>query len=189
MITRQETFVGLYAAWRLFIRDPRGADLLDDSVFGVVKSFFCAVVVLPGYIVLRASAPVDPPVDIGFGRIFLVDAIAYAISWTAWPLLMAYIAPALDRDDRYCRYVAAINWAGGPNMVLLLLLFFAGVSGLVPKDAHNLLSVAVFVVFFVYHLFIVRVVLDLTFFVAFGLVAAEVVLQIMIIYMREAMLT
>ena len=57
MITREEAITGLYAAWRLFLRDRRAVALFDDSYAGVVKSFFCAVIVLPGYVLLLAFGP------------------------------------------------------------------------------------------------------------------------------------
>ena len=72
MISKQELLLSLYGAWRLLLRDTKGIEWLDDSPEGFWKSFFCAVVVLPGYILLLAFSPTPYYEDAGVVQIFLV---------------------------------------------------------------------------------------------------------------------
>ena len=188
MITTQETVTGLFAAWRMFMRDRRAIALFDDSLMGVIKSFFCAVLVLPGYILIMALGPGDGSAEVGFFRLVTVNAAAYVVLWVAWPLLMAYIAPALDRDAEYFRYVVAYNWSWAPQILLILIVILLAASGVVPRDILVTLNIAAIVVMVLYHLFILRVALRLTLLLGIALVVAELILSQFVILVRDGML-
>ncbi len=83
MITSQEAVRRLYAAWRLLLRDRSAVTLLDDSVEGFWKSFSCAVIILPGYILLVAFAGDGPAEGAHPVRIVVVEGIGYVIGWVA----------------------------------------------------------------------------------------------------------
>jgi hypothetical protein len=188
MITPPEAFAGLFAAWRLFLRDERAAALFDGTPEGAVKSFYCALIVLPGYLLVVAYAHAPAGEDVDWLRFALVEAIAYAVSWTAWPLIMYYAARMLDRAGSYYRYVAAYNWGSGPQMLVLLAVLFLAVSGLVSREVLAVANLAALVIILLYHLFIIRVTLKLTFFVSLGLVVSEAMVSQFVIHAREAML-
>lgn len=189
MIKTEEVVTGLYAAWRLFLRDRRAVALFDDSYSGVVKSFFCAVVVLPVYVLLLLFEPSPTGADAGMFRLIAVNLIAYVLLWVAWPLVMAYIAPAIDRSKEFCRYVTAGNWAVGPQMLVQLAVLLLAISGFASKPVLELASlVALFIVLF-YHLFVLRVVLRVGLFLGIGLVFGNVILNRLIISLRSFLLT
>ena len=52
MIKKQEIYEGLYAAWRLLLRDRAAIALFDDSASGFWKSFVSAAMIFPIYIAL-----------------------------------------------------------------------------------------------------------------------------------------
>ena len=79
MITTQEAVRGLYAAWRFLLRDRGAVAMLDDSVEGIWKSFSCAVIILPGYILLVAFAGAGADVGAHPIRIVVVEGIGYVI--------------------------------------------------------------------------------------------------------------
>ena len=188
MITISEAFTGLYAAWRLFLRDTRAVALLDGTATGAIRSFYCALVVLPAYVLIVALA--HPPIteEIGWFRFLLVEAIAYVVGWCAWPLLMYYVTQALDRTSGFFLYVAAFNWSAGPQIVIWLGVLVLAISGVVQREIVAVVNIAALIVIVVYHLFIVRVTLKLSFFVALALVIGEVMIRLFINQARESML-
>ncbi len=176
MISRAEVLLSLYGAWRIFIRDPRGIEWLDDSIEGYWKSFFCAVVVLPGYGLWFVFTVYDPNMAAGPFRIMIVEGIGYVIGWVAWPLLMAYIAAALDRDQYYVRYIVAYNWSAGISIVVYLIVLVLRLLGFVPDGIMAFFSFIALVVVLSYHWYVLRIGLEVSPGAAAGLVAGDFVL-------------
>jgi hypothetical protein len=188
MITLPEAFTGLYAAWRLFLRDARALALFDATPAGALKSFWCAAIVLPGYAVIVFVVHPLGIVDIDWFRFVLVEAVAYAVKWCAWPLLMFYVAQALDRSDRYLLYLNAYNWSAGPQIAVWLLVLIVVFSGVFSRDVAVIINIAAMIVLLLYHLFIIRMALKLTFFVALGLVIGEAMVAQIIEVIRDSMM-
>jgi uncharacterized membrane protein len=189
MITRREIAVSLHAAWRLLLRDAGAIERFDNSVSGVIKSFYCALIVLPGYaLILGVSATLreTEATPILFA---VVNFIAYIAGWTAWPLVMHYVAPLINRDDAYCRYIAAYNWSSGPYFLIVLLLHIPVAFGLTSPQFLFAISVLGLVIMLFYHFFIVRIALRLRPPGAIGLVIAEYFLGDLILSLRHAALT
>src|SRR3546814_20079149 len=108
----------------MFFRQKTAYDMrISDGSSDVCSSdlsFWCAVIVLPAYIPLVIFGRGLPNGDAGFFRIVSVETIAYVIGWVAWPLLMSYLAPALDKNRQYIRYIVAYNWSAGPQDLVRL---------------------------------------------------------------------
>ena len=189
MITRQETFEGLYGAWRLFLRDRSVISLFDDSVGGFWKSFFAAVLILPIYAVLVIFGPIGVPSDRNILSILLIHAEFYVIGWVLWPLIMGHLAPAFDRDEKYVLYVVAFNWSAGIQAAILFIIFLlANLLG-VSTALGTLVDLVVLIVLLTYHQFILRATLDVPAGPAFGLVIFEFVLSQIVLAVRNAALT
>lgn len=186
MIARQEILISLYGAWRLLLRDPRGIEWFDDSIEGYWKSFFCAVVVLPGYALWFAFTVYDVDFDAGLFRILVVEGIGYVVGWVAWPLLMAHIAAAIDRDKNYIRYIVAYNWSAGISIAIYLIVLALRLTGFVPIGIMAFLSFIALVVILSYQWYILRVGLEVSPAAAAGLVAGDFVLgQIISLFTRS----
>jgi hypothetical protein len=188
MITRREIAVGLYAAWRMFLRDPKAIELFDGTPAGTIKSFFCAAIVLPGYGLILGFSPAIEGSEAGLFELILINASAYVAGWAAWPLAMHYIAPAIHRDDAYCRYIAAYNWASGPYILIVLVMYLPMMLGLVPPQFLVLLNLVAMMIMLFYHLFIVRVALRIRPLGAIAIVIAEYFLGDFILTLRHAAL-
>ena len=176
MITLSEILTSLYGAWRLLLRDPRGFEWLDDSIEGYWKSFFCAVVVLPGYGLWFIFTVYDVNFDAGLFRILLVEGIGYIIGWVAWPLVMASVAPAIKRDHNYIRYIVAYNWSAGISIGIYLIVLVLRLPGIVPDGIMAFFSFIALVVILSYHWYILRSGLEVSPAAAAGLVAGDFVL-------------
>ena len=158
MISARETAFALSGALRLARMDPGGLGHFDTSIAGFWRSFYAAVVVAPAYVLLIAFDAALRPVGAGPLRWVLVDAIAYVIEWTAYPLAMVYIARWLACSDNYIRYIVAHNWANVLGIAVFLPV--AAIAVLNPAMA-GLLYLAMIAVF-VYQWYVARTALKIT---------------------------
>lgn len=188
MITRGEAAASLYAAWRLLLRDAGAIERFDDSLSGVFKSFYCAVIVLPGYALILALSMTIHEVEADLIPFIVVNLSAYVAGWAAWPLVMHYVAPLIGRDEAYCRYIVAYNWSSGPYILIVLLMHIPVAFGLASQQYLLVISLLGLAIMLSYHLFIVRVALRMRLFGAIGLVIAEYLLGDLILTLRHAAL-
>lgn len=173
MITLVEVARGVAGAYRLARRDPGGMAWFDDSPRGYWRSYWAAVVVAPAFLILDLITG-------GFGEEFglraaAVQAIAYVIDWTAFPLAMIFVADTLNKWPRYRRYIVAYNWSNLIQMALLLPL--AAIAVAFPSHPTLLLAQFAGIVMLVYRAYIAHVALQVGFGVAAGIVLIDVVLS------------
>lgn len=176
MIPWGEVHAGVYGAWRLARRDRGGLAWINDSPAGFWHSFWAALLVFPGIMALEILSG-------GFGddpglRAVSVKLIAYAIDWTAFPLLMIFVADSLDRFPRYWRYMAAYNWASVVQVGLLLPLVSIAV---VAQSALAMVLVqALTVLLLVYRAYIAHVALEVKVGTAIGICFMDVLLALLL---------
>jgi hypothetical protein len=171
MISRDEITRGIFGAWLLLRRNPQGMSWFDDSLAGITKSFWAAVIVAPAFLILDLLAG---EFDAAGPRLLAVKTIAYVIDWTAFPLVMAFIADSLDRRPLFGRYVAAYNWSA---VVQVAILFPAAVlAHLLPGGPTAVLAQALTIVMLVYRAFVAHVALKVGLPTAAGIVLLDVLL-------------
>lgn len=134
MIVVDDVIRGVYGAWQLAKRDPRGLVWFDSTAEGFWHSFWGPALVVPGYLVLRV---LDGSFSEELIRPFLVEMIAYVIGCVAFPLALSHISEGLGRAQLYQRYVVAYNWSAVIQMAVLLPVALAVylVPGLAPLNA------------------------------------------------------
>ncbi len=175
MPDRREVFASLYGAWRLAFLDQSGMRHFNLTVDGFWRSFFAAVLVAPAFAILVAQklASVPGPLDLGWAT--LVQALAYALSWAAFPLAAVVLTQLLGLSRNYVALIIALNWA----TVLQVGVFLAAVvvelaaPGLL--DGLILLLVTGAILF--YQWFVTRAALQSTGGVALLLVLVDLVLN------------
>ncbi|MBX6322957.1 MAG: hypothetical protein IRY94_14100 [Rhodospirillaceae bacterium] len=121
-------------AWRLAHADPGGLALFDRSVDGFWRSFRAALVVAPAYAVQLALQFTARPPAAGWARVVAVEAIAYAVGWLAFPVVMHWVCRLLGREEAYVGYIVAYNWSSLVQVLVwmpALLLAYAGLGVLV----------------------------------------------------------
>jgi hypothetical protein len=185
-IKLDEVIRGLFVAWRLFVWDRKAVALIDDSPGGALRSFWCALLILPLIFInwaLQAATPSKVPGNFGvlldkagLERVLIVLAIFYVIRWTAWPLIMYWLAPLLGSGQHYFRYLSAFNWSRAIATAPALIYAVINFSGIVSGQALAVVSLALLTVMWVYHWFILRTTLEMNGVLAAVLVAAEFIL-------------
>src|SRR5581483_4633669 len=101
----------LTGAWRLAMLDRAGLRYFDATLDGFWQSFQAAIIAAPIYLVLVLLRTDEHPLSDDPLRAFLIEAIGYVISWTAFPLVAWYVTRALNVSKHYFSYMTAYNWA------------------------------------------------------------------------------
>lgn len=180
MITAIEVSRSIYGAWLLARLDARGVMLFENTVEGFWRSFWAAGVALPAYALLLVVRNTGATVGVSGPTAFLIHAITYAMDWIAFPFVMFYVARLFDREQWYCRYIAAHNWAVVLQYALMLVVSLLTASGILPAPAGTLLTVATVVAILGYQGFVAHVALQATVPGAVGIVFINLVLSVIL---------
>ena len=181
MITKQEIYEGLFGAWRLLLRDRGAVALFDDSLSGFWKSFVGAALIFPIYAALLLLGIAEFESSRSLFAVILLHIEFFIIRAVIWPLAMHYIVQALDRDEKYCLYVVAYNWA---NVVMNVIYFVAIIILLaspLSAVARDAIGLVIFIALMIYQIFVTRVTLDIHLGPAIGLVVCEFMLHKVIV--------
>lgn len=180
MISAGEITRSVFGAWMLARFNKGGITFFDNSVEGFWRSFWSAAVVLPGYAILLLFRYGDAKIGVGFGTAFYVHAVAYIIDWTAFPFLMLYVARWFNRDQWYCRYIAANNWSVVIQVTLMLVIVLAALSGLMPSPLVAWATNFAFVFILAYKGFIAHLALQTTWPGAVGIVFIDLCVSLLL---------
>lgn len=151
----------IWAAWRLFLRDPNALSTFDGSAEDALHSFRALFAALPFYLFLLLLAPESLNSTRSGLQIGLLHTVFYVLIWTMWPVVMFRVVRVIDRQEHYFRYLAAYNWSMVIQVAIWLAVFIATWAlGLTGSPARILTVVAVCTVV-LYHIHILRSTLEL----------------------------
>jgi len=193
VISARDVVMGLYASWRLFLFDRTAIQYIDSTIDGFWKSFYAAVIALPGAFILRILFVQNNPEllgDTGMDRVTMVFALDYVYQWLAFPLIMVYLAEAMGRDRQYVSFIVARNWSQVIQVAIILpaaVIFIAG--GTDGPALGAVLLAAAHIVTWIYAWFIARTVLDITGVAAALIVLAELVISVAIAFVSELLIS
>jgi hypothetical protein len=179
-MTVREVAFGTYGAWRLALFDRNGLVHFENTAEACLRSFHVAAIAAPLYAVLEWIRLADMELASGPFRIALVEAIAYVIDWTAFPLVLWSIAQFLDRSDRYFRYIAAYNWSQLLQIGLMVVIALVASLGGFSRQATSAASLFATLAILVYQWFIAKTALELRGPAAVGIVLINVVISLIL---------
>jgi hypothetical protein len=180
MIARSEAVAGLFGAWRLACRNPDGLRYMDTSRDGALRSFWAAALALPAAIPLTLLRLSYFPPRADAMEVIAIEIAAYAIGWTAFPVVAHAAAGIAERSHRYTMLVTADNWVSLLQIFVLLVAAPVTLGGFVPAPFDSLLEIALRVALTAYLAFTIRVALDLSWAAAIGLALVEFMLGLSI---------
>ncbi len=131
--SRAEINAAIRGALKLWRGDPAGMEFFDRGLDGFWRSFFAAVLAVPAHVALLLLSSSRAELAEHLPRLLVVEAIAYVISWTAYPLVMAFMVDWLDRRDRYFDYMVPYNWAGLVQILVFLAVAALRALGVLPE--------------------------------------------------------
>jgi hypothetical protein len=132
MIPSDELNRSLHGAIRLARADPTGIEHFNATLQGFWNSLTAAAIVLPGHAFITWLGYMVEPAEASSERIIIVEAISYAIRWTAFQLALFYYCQAIGKSDRFFHTAVSLNWIAVPitaAQVGLALLMLSGLLG------------------------------------------------------------
>lgn len=175
----------LYGAYRLARLDPDGMKFFDDSPKGFWHSFSAAVVVLPLFAGTMLARWMNAPDTIDGWRFASVELIAYVIAWTAFPVIMAMVVKAIDREAFYIRGIVAYNWAAVLQNLLYMPVAILSLSGV--EGTGPLAMIILFLVMF-YTWFVAKTALQLTPLVAWSIVVLDLLISMVLSFWADTLI-
>lgn len=194
-LTFEQATRGIFASWRLFLRDPRAAELLENNYRGAVRSYWAAIVILPVYamtVIMEYMMPASGYANFGklaedtnLWNAITTEVIVYTLCWfVAWPLIVDLAAPLLKCEQNFFRYICAYNWMHFMYAVVGVVFWSLAMSGVVDArnpDAGYAATVCLLVVLWTYHWFVVRHTLGVNAIFSTLLVGAEFMFTTMLL--------
>lgn len=186
MLSRAEIARSFQGAWLLARGDVRGLELFDLSLEGFWGSFAAAAVAAPAYALVLAEqyAALGWPQRVT--ATVVAETMAYVLGWVAFPIAAIYLTRLLGLTQRYVTLVVAANWAGALQWAFYATVVM--VSLVLPGELRSVLLLAAVLAAMFYHWFVVRVALATSGGIAFGLVAIDFLLSLMVSRTIDALL-
>jgi hypothetical protein len=180
MLTMRETTYALFGAWRLAHFDLQGTAYFEGTAAAALRSFWVALILLPAHVVLVLLRLVDRPVAVDGWTVFMVEALAYVVGWTAFPVAMHWVARLLDREREYFAFIAMSNWSAVLQMLLFLPVTALTAGRMLPVPVLHVINLAMMLALLAYAWFVARAGLRIGGFAAAGVVALDLVLSLLI---------
>ncbi len=180
MINFQEISRSIFGAWMLARFDANGLLLFDNTVRAFWRSYVAAVLAIPAYIALVMMRTPEAMIKVGSLSALFIQSSGYVAGWFAMPFVMLYVCRIIDREEQFCRYFAAYNWAALLQITLMLAITILGKSGVLPTPFASILSIITIIAILIYQGFIARTALMIPGMGAFGMVLLDLMLGLVV---------
>lgn len=171
----EEIRSSLEGAFRLARFDPAGMGGFNLTVEGFWRSFFAALIALPGYVILVSDTYSAGGMPADLGLVVFVEALAYCANWLAFPLIAALLTRLLGLGSRYVPLIVATNWSTVIQVTLLVGALL--VATFAPFDIRTPLLTIALVLVLVYQWFVIRTALQAGGGIALGLVVIDLIVS------------
>ena len=111
----------------------------DRTQAGFWKSFFAALIVAPGFVIILTYELAQADIGSGALRLILVETLAYGLGWVAFPVIVHQICEAIGKREAYIGYIVAFNWSKVIQMAVFLPAIGLIALGVLPGDSGSLL--------------------------------------------------
>lgn len=140
-------------------------------------SFTAAIVALPLFAITRIIGPED---GVDVFRV-IADLGPYAVSWLLFPVVMLRVAPAMQCEQHYCRYINALNWCAVFEAAVMTVFVALEAAGLVPEQFSRPLFLMLIIWVLTYQFYVAKTALQIEGSKAALLVGLRLVLDLAIV--------
>ncbi|MBT4890906.1 MAG: hypothetical protein HON65_15280 [Rhodospirillales bacterium] len=186
MSNLSKTLNSLYGAYRLARFDAGGLQFFDNSLKGFWHSFQAAILVLPLFMTTTYARWIFLDLDVSAFRFTLIEMIAYIIAWTAYPVIMTFVARYFEREQNYIRTIIAYNWAAVLQNLIYTPVAILNLSG--ASGAGPLTLIALFMIL-TYSWFVARKALDIHPSAAWIIVGVDILISMALSLWVETLLS
>ncbi|MDX2221552.1 MAG: hypothetical protein SFV21_02320 [Rhodospirillaceae bacterium] len=180
MISTRQMAAALTGLWLVLKLEPAGLAFFERNLAGFWRSYVAALILAPLnllHVVLDFPRAGE---TLAFTPYLITQALAYVLSWTAYPFAMLYVLNLLDREARFFEYMVPYNWfqlAVGLVVFPISLLFDVGLLSAPGAAFLQLLTLGLFMS---YATFLARLTLNIVLSSAFALVVFDILLNLLI---------
>lgn len=179
-VTAWETTRALYGAYRFALLDPTGLSYFRNTRGAFWRSFNAALIIAPFYAGLLLMRYEMGEVSASAIRFIYVETTAYIISWVAFPVIIDFLITAIDKRDKFIRFIIAYNWAAVLQHTVFLPTAMLSVNGVFSPTVAGFLGLTILIFFMVYIWFITKTALDIPGKLAASIVAIDFTLSLLI---------
>jgi len=140
------------------------------------RSFLAAVVAFPLSLLMLALAPHGLDIT---AKLVAADILGYVVSWTAFPLVMVYLADRMQAFRHYWRFIVATNWANLLQSAVFAAAVLLSASGATPEPVAAMFFVAAWVWILLFKWRLARHGLDIAHLPAVGIVVLDLALRLL----------
>ncbi len=147
------------------------------------KSFFAAVLCLPGTIYLSIAQPLDTAPTIDLFALLLIDGLFYIISWVAYPVMMHLLLILHKKEKQFGTFIIHYNWLQVWQLLIFIFLLAILQSHLLPEVLGSFLSLISLLYILATQAYMTKTTLETgwfsaTAFVFFNIVLAQAILAL-----------
>ena len=175
-----ETARALYGAYRMARLDPTGMDYFRNTRGAFWRSFNAAIIIAPFYAGLLLMRYQIGEISASAFRFFLVEVISYIIIWVAFPVVVDLIVTAMNRREKYIRFIIAYNWAKVLQNLIYLPVAILTINGILSQSNAGLVGLVMLIFFMLYTWFITKTALEIAGGRAATIVAIDLSLSLLI---------
>jgi hypothetical protein len=183
-----EILNALYGSYLLARRDLNGYSFFDHSADGFWRSFTAIILVAPIFFLfanaeyqMAAEITEGTSVVFGDGPNYAGHMVGLVLQWVGYPVVMVFIAKALDLTQRYGTFIIAYNWSSALVMLVLFVPIALFMVGMVTAATAGLANLLLIFPVLYYRWFVARTALDVNASVAAGLVAVDFILSMLLL--------
>lgn len=160
--------------------DATGMRYFDTSIAGFWRSFWAAGLVAPFFLLLLILRHMDAGSFGAFSHHIIVESLAYAIAWLVFPVVMLSLSKSLDCRENFVPFIVAYNWCGALQNAVYLPIAILAHAGALSTGVGNFLALVAIVWVVTFTFFVARTALAVPATTAFGIVALDLIIGIVI---------
>ena len=180
MISSTELKRSIFGAWLLARFDQNGLLFFENSVGAFWRSYWAALLAAPAYIALVFIRTPDAMYAVGPLSAITIQTSSYIIGWFAMPFVMLYVCRIIDKEDQFLKYFIAYNWATLLQVTLIFVIAILAKFGVFPSVLSGILTFIAIMAILVYQGFIARIALIIPSAGAFGVVALDLLISLLV---------
>ena len=180
MISFTELKRSIFGAWLLAGFDQNGLLFFENSLSAFWRSYWAALLAAPAYITLVIIRASDSIYAVTPVSVIAIQTSGYIIGWFAMPFVMLYVCRFIDKEDQFLKYFIAYNWATLLQVTLIFVIAILAKFGAFPPILSGFLTFIGIMGVLVYQGFIARVALIIPNAGAFGVVALDLMISLLV---------
>jgi len=175
----------VYGCWCLALNRPGAIELFDRSEAGFWRSFFAAVLALPGIMISEVAHGRGDWLEGGFHD-WISFALRYAIYWLAFPCVAVLIAEKIGVLEKILDFLVPYNWLALTFVYITSLIYLLASGDGAVAGFFDMLSVVPWLLVVVLRWRWARDLLGVSGLMAAGFVLADELVSLMAYLLLES---